>query len=267
MDNLARVFQYRNTPVRSIVRNNDPWFIAKDVCAVLDLARTDRAVAGLSPRMKGTHIVSTPGGNQTMTVISEAGVYKLVFQSRKPEAEAFTDWLAEEVIPAIRRTGQYTANPSPDANLIGSLRGALTAIQERKAKANLEFDQAIAAVGNAIKTVEHIRLDLPSIPAAVPALPAPVHSQDALSALNRLTQRERRIVDQVLGDQDETGWTRTAWKQVRFAEMTGMFRSHVGDSLNLLLRDNVLSKRESALGFRYKYNPDRFAWTGKHAPK
>jgi prophage antirepressor-like protein len=54
--------------------------------------------------------VDTPGGLQEMSAINEAGVYKLVFRSNKPEAEKFSDWVAEEVLPTIRNTGGYVAN-------------------------------------------------------------------------------------------------------------------------------------------------------------
>ncbi|SHI76387.1 Phage antirepressor protein KilAC domain-containing protein [Geosporobacter subterraneus DSM 17957] len=94
--------------VRVIQKNGDPWFVAKDVCEVLeiDVTQTRR----LTDKMKGLHSIQTPGGEQQMTVINEAGVYKLVFTSRKPEAEKFTDWIAGEVLPSIRKTGGYVAS-------------------------------------------------------------------------------------------------------------------------------------------------------------
>lgn len=109
MEAIQKVFHYRNQndEVRAVVINGEAWFVAKDVCRVLDIADTWNATNRLSPNMKGTHTISTLGGPQLMTIINEAGVYKLVFTSRKPEAEEFTNWIATEVIPSIRRHGAY----------------------------------------------------------------------------------------------------------------------------------------------------------------
>jgi hypothetical protein len=74
---------------------------------------------------KGVHNTDTPGGEQTVIVISEPGVYRLVFRSRKPEAERFKRWLAHEVLPKLRRTGRYEADDAPgaQAGLAGSPGG------------------------------------------------------------------------------------------------------------------------------------------------
>lgn len=100
--------------VRAATLNNEPAFVANDVCAVLQHSNPRQAVAGLPDRMKGVTEVDTPGGRQRMTVLTEAGVYRLVMRSNLPAAEAFQDWLAEKVIPAIRRTGSYSAPKVPD---------------------------------------------------------------------------------------------------------------------------------------------------------
>ena len=52
-------------------------------------------------------IIYTPGGNQEMTIVSEAGLYSLILRSRKPEAKAFKRWVTHEVLPSIRKTGAY----------------------------------------------------------------------------------------------------------------------------------------------------------------
>jgi prophage antirepressor-like protein len=106
-------FSYNNNGIRVVMVNGEPWFIAKDVCEVLGITNYRNAVSKLSETMKDVHNVDTPGGNQEMAVVSEAGVYKIVFTSRKPEAERFTNWLASEVIPQIRKTGSYIKANSP----------------------------------------------------------------------------------------------------------------------------------------------------------
>lgn len=89
------------------VRGDDgePMFVAKDVCAVLELKNPRSTLALLDEDEKGVHIVDTPGGEQQMTIVTEPGFYKLVMRSRKPEAKAFQRWVTHEVLPALRREG------------------------------------------------------------------------------------------------------------------------------------------------------------------
>ena len=100
-------FNYEDKQVRTITKDGQPWFVAKDVCEILEIEKHRDAVSRLSNSMRGSVVVDTLGGKQEMTAINEAGLYKLVFTSRKPEAEKFTDWVASEVIPSIRKHGTY----------------------------------------------------------------------------------------------------------------------------------------------------------------
>lgn len=87
--------------------NGEPLFVAKDVCAILDLGNPRSSIALLDDDEKGVHSVDTPGGRQQMTTVTEPGFYKLVMRSRKPEAKAFQRWVTHEVLPALRRDGGY----------------------------------------------------------------------------------------------------------------------------------------------------------------
>jgi len=102
-----QVFNFQDKKIRTVIIDGDPWFVAKDVCEVLEIGNDRMATSRLSETMKGVSTVDTLGGPQEMVVISEAGVYKLVFTSRKPEAEIFTDFIASEVVPTIRKHGAY----------------------------------------------------------------------------------------------------------------------------------------------------------------
>ena len=94
------------------VRIIDGMFIAKDVCDVLGLeGRT--ALLKLDDDEKGVQIVNTPGGQQEMTVINESGLYTLIMRSRKAAAKRFRKWVTAEVLPSIRRTGQYSVGSGP----------------------------------------------------------------------------------------------------------------------------------------------------------
>lgn len=101
--------------VRSILIDSDPWFVAADVCKALELEKTNRALSRLDDDEKGAHSVSTPGGRQRMSIISESGLYSLILGSRKPEARAFKRWITHEVIPSIRKHGAYMTDSLLDA--------------------------------------------------------------------------------------------------------------------------------------------------------
>lgn len=101
-------FNFNDSEIRLIVRAGEPWFITADVARVLGYRDANNAGRVLDEDEKGTHVVSTPGGDQKLTVINESGLYALVLRSRKPEARKFAKWVTSEVLPAIRKTGSYS---------------------------------------------------------------------------------------------------------------------------------------------------------------
>lgn len=111
------VFSFQSHEVRTTIVDDQPWFVAKDVAAALGLQWTGHALKSIPDGWQGVVKLTTPsngykgGGNQNLRIISEPAVYKLAFRSNKPEADVFTNWVASEVLPAIRRTGKYEAKP------------------------------------------------------------------------------------------------------------------------------------------------------------
>lgn len=89
--------------------DSEPWFVAADICRVLDIKQPTRAVENLDEDEKGVSITHTPGGDQEVLIVSESGMYALIFRSRKEAAVRFRKWVTGEVLPMIRRTGSYTA--------------------------------------------------------------------------------------------------------------------------------------------------------------
>ena len=85
---------------------------------MLGIANSRDAVSRIPGKDKGVASSDTPGGAQNLSIISEAGLYRLVLRSDKPEAEPFIDWVTSEVLPAIRKTGKY-ASPSSTARRKG----------------------------------------------------------------------------------------------------------------------------------------------------
>lgn len=136
MTALARfTFPVTGQAVRTATLNGEPAVVANDVCAVLGQSNPRQAVSRLPERMKGVTEVDTPGGPQKMTVLTEAGVYRIVMRSNLPAAEAFQDWLAEEVIPAIRRTGSYSVAHQLPTSFADALELAARQARELEAAA------------------------------------------------------------------------------------------------------------------------------------
>lgn len=107
-----QLFQYHHKSIGADFVDGQPWFIARDVCKALGIVNVSDAVSSISDEMKRViAFTDSVGRQQPMLAINEGGIYKLAFRSNKPEARRFTDWLASEVIPQIRRTGRYEYKP------------------------------------------------------------------------------------------------------------------------------------------------------------
>lgn len=102
-------FDFTGLPVRVLSIDGNPWFVAKDVCEVLGLVNSRDAIAALDDDEKGVGKTDTLGGAQTLSIITESGLYGLVLRSNKPNAKAFRKWVTATVLPAIRKDGSYVA--------------------------------------------------------------------------------------------------------------------------------------------------------------
>jgi len=111
--------------VRFVGTADNPAWVASDVCAVLDLSNVSEALSDFEDYQKGISNVDTPGGVQKMLTVTEAGLYALVFKSRKDNAKRFQKWVIAEVLPAIRKHGYYAQS---------SGRHLPPALEERKAR-------------------------------------------------------------------------------------------------------------------------------------
>jgi prophage antirepressor-like protein len=118
--------------IRTITQDGEPWFVAVDVCRALGVKNSRDAVARIDEDEKGVVSTDTLGGDQSVTIINEAGLYSLVLGSRKPEAKAFRRWITHDVIPSIRRHGMYATDEliaNPDIAI-----AAFTALKEEREK-------------------------------------------------------------------------------------------------------------------------------------
>lgn len=113
----VEIFTYTNYQVRTIMIDNQAWFVCSDVCTVLNIANPTQAAQSLDDdeyRLVPAALCNTEARPQDMiNVISLAGLYSLILRSRKPEAKAFKRWVTHDVLPAIQKTGSYGQPAQP----------------------------------------------------------------------------------------------------------------------------------------------------------
>ena len=139
--NELQTFNFNNQPVRTIQLNNQPYFNLKDVCEILDIGNPSQ----LKTRLKQEGVITNEVGVKTglkadgtpaiqkvkMTYIDESNLYKTIFQSRKEEAEQFTEWVTSEVLPTIRKHGAY-ATPETIEQMISNPDFAIQLLTQLK---------------------------------------------------------------------------------------------------------------------------------------
>lgn len=133
--NALDIFQYDGADVRVVVGDDsEPWFVAADVARSLGYRMASDLTRRLDDDEKGTRSVRTPGGDQQVTVISESGLWGAALGSQVEKARPFSRWVRHDVLPAIRRTGQYVApaEPESDAVLVARALQASARILEAK---------------------------------------------------------------------------------------------------------------------------------------
>lgn len=139
--NEVQLFNFENHEVRSLLINSEPWFVGKDVAEVLGYERADNAIRNhIDKEDKLMHQISASGQNRNMTIINESGLYCLVLSSKLPSAKKFKRWVTSEVLPALRKTGQYQ---------VKELSG-----QELMAKALIEAQSVLAAKDKQIEEMK-----------------------------------------------------------------------------------------------------------------
>lgn len=113
-----QIFNFENNQVRTKIINNEPWFVAADVCQILELTNVTTALSRLDEDERSKYNLGRQG---EANVINEFGLYNLVLSSRKSEAKSFKRWITHEVVPAIRKTGSYQTPMSQEDIMIATL--------------------------------------------------------------------------------------------------------------------------------------------------
>lgn len=149
MNNEIQRFEFKGAALRTLTdENGEPWFVAKDVCDILELNNVTEALRPLDDDEKSNFRNSevAQNGGRAPIIISEPGLYKLIMRSRKPEAKEFQRWVTHEVLPSIRRHGVYATDVTIDSILNDPDFGIrlLTDLKDERARRR-EAERAIEA--------------------------------------------------------------------------------------------------------------------------
>lgn len=143
--NNLTFFRFESATVRVIDQSGEPWFVASDVCRVLELANITMALRVLDDDERGVNTIEVGGRDQSVNIISEPGLYKLLSRSRKPEAKRFDRWVRHEVLPAIRKHGGYIVAAPEETPEALAIR-ALTILQATVARQKAQIEEAMPKV-------------------------------------------------------------------------------------------------------------------------
>ena len=135
-----QLFQNTDWKVRVVMRDGEPWFVAKDVCDCLELGNVSQTCSRLDDDERGIISNDTPSGKQEMLIVSEPGLYSLIGSSKKPEAKAFKRWVNHEVLPSIRKTGKYEAHTTVPSYMLASEEERAIAWAEEHRQARLALE-------------------------------------------------------------------------------------------------------------------------------
>ena len=145
-------FDFQGRQVRTVLVDGELWFVGADVARVLGYSATAAMTRSIEDDERGVQTLHTPSGDQDMTVVNEPGLYSAILRSRVPQAKAFKRWVTHEVLPSIRRTGQYGSQlPATFAEAL-----ELVAAQQREIE---------AAEARTIEAERQIEADAPKVAA------------------------------------------------------------------------------------------------------
>lgn len=151
--NELSIFNYGKTEVRTVQVNSEPWFVAKDVAEALGYKWNGNKTIGHIPEeWRGVESVSTPTGNQELIIVSEQGLYFFLGRSDKKAALPMQKWVAGEVLPSIRRNGNYGSPQPINLDDPSFLRQALLTYTEKV----IELEATVAEQQPKVEALERI---------------------------------------------------------------------------------------------------------------
>lgn len=216
-------FNPNNQPIRVEIRDNEPWFVAKDVCDALSLTNITETLSRLDDDEKLTSVVLNSGQGRQMWLVNESGLYNLIFQSRKPEAKAFRKWVTSEVLPTLRKTGRYELPKR--GSLTGPRQGEYLDLRCEP------YDTKWLGT-TTVRVIEHEDVEWYSVGDILRSIQT---GTDTMQAASRLRDANPTIVRKIF----IFGNTHPAW----FTTITGL-RLLVSGSRKLKTRSNMLQLKE-----------------------
>lgn len=155
MTNAISVYNFNQNQIRTTAVDGNPYFCLVDACGALGLSNSRQTKTQLSRAGVTKTYISYPSGTKELTFINEPNLYRLIFRSNKPQAQAFADWVYSEVLPSIRKTGAYiTTTEQPAPSLPQSVRKEIGGIVKSVVRSELKgmFASALES-GESYKSV------------------------------------------------------------------------------------------------------------------
>jgi len=157
------IFDFEAQQVRTVLIDNEIWFVASDVTRILQYVNGKQAIIEHCKGVYKKYPLMTSGGMQELSIINESGIYKLVLASKKPEAIKFKEWVTEKILPSIRKTGSYSVTPKKELsieemtllviqNMQSKIADQSRQLEEQKPK--VEFADKVVNTNNAISVRE-----------------------------------------------------------------------------------------------------------------
>ncbi|PKL19542.1 MAG: phage repressor protein/antirepressor Ant [Spirochaetae bacterium HGW-Spirochaetae-5] len=155
--NDLQIFNYESKQIRTVIINNEPWWVAKDVCDILELNNITESLRRIDPSDLTSIKLNSGGQNREMMIVNESGLYSLILRSNKPEAKNFRKWITSEVLPSIRKTGQYNIETDPSKLIAQAVLVANRILEEQRPL--VEFAKSVRESKNGV-LVRHLAKNL-----------------------------------------------------------------------------------------------------------
>lgn len=160
-------FKFESKSIRTLAINNEPWFVAKDLCNAINISNYRDAIERLDQDEKGVALTDTLGGQQEMNIVSESGMYTLILRCRDAVKKGsiphrFRKWVTSEVLPTIRKTGKYESKTS-----VNDRTGLRNAVNMLVSKKGLIYSDAYHLVHQRFNVESIEDLTLEQLPQAV----------------------------------------------------------------------------------------------------
>ena len=185
MNTQINIFKFESRNEIRVIQGEDgePWFVAVDLCNALELSNPTEAVNSLEPDEKNTlRIADGIPGNPNRVIVSESGLYTLIFRSTKPEARRFRKWVTSEVLPAIRKTGVYSVKPMSPAELLVA-----------QAQMMLDHERRLASLEEQMQAQHAERQEAEQLLLALPEPTSPAPEKTTRANLNERVRSSAKV--------------------------------------------------------------------------